>query len=81
MSEQFFTSLNNDIKVKMNAVVVLTALSMAVALLTGVAEAQTPDCNVLRNDLARRRIRIFENGGEGIPNVVSEVCVDFQAFR
>ena len=64
----------------MNGAIILTALSIAVALLTGV-EAQTiRSCNDVRNDLAGKRIPIFENA-EGAPNVVSELCVDFTTFR
>ena len=61
----------------MNTVLVL-AISMVVALLTSV-EAQTPSCSTLRSELARKRVRIFENA-EGTQDIVSEVCVDFQAF-
>lgn len=63
----------------MNALLTLAISLVVVASVT--VEAQfVSECGALRNELAGKRIRVFENA-EGIANIVNELCVDFNEFR
>lgn len=63
----------------MNSALILP-VAVALALLTGVHAQSVRDCKTVIGELASKETRVFENA-EGIANIVSELCVDFEKFR